>query len=137
MPKKEPLYPHIPKSRAKETQVEVIETGNRDWYEPGIHLKNPSPQQIEDAKEEAINKGFNAVYVHLVPEAKETDIEIERYHGIIVAVGGINTKTPSLPDWDISYVEYPPGQMEKFRGALMKARVNIVKVTDLRIYFSQ
>ena len=63
--------------------------------------------------------------------------EIERYHGIIVAVGGINTKSPSLPDWNLSYVEYPPGQMAEYRGALMKARVSIVKVTDRRIYFEQ
>lgn len=62
-------------------------------------------------------------------------LEIERYHGIIVAVGGIKTKVPNLPDWDLSYVEYPPGRMEEFRGALMRARVRIVKVTKQRIYF--
>lgn len=65
------------------------------------------------------------------------DIEIERYHGIIVAVGGINTKSPSLPDWNLSYVEYPQGQMKEYRAALMKARVDIVRVTDRRIYFEQ
>ena len=70
-------------------------------------------------------------------QSKEADIEIERYHGIIVAVGGIKTKTPSLPDWDLSYVEYPPGQMPAYRQALMKARVRIVRVTDRRIYFEQ
>lgn len=84
MPRREPLYPHVPKSKSQ-----------------------------------------------------EADIEIERYHGIVVAVGGINTKTPSLPDWDISYVEYPLGQMSKYRDALVKARVNIVRVTDRRIYFEQ
>lgn len=84
MPKREPLYPHVSKSKSQ-----------------------------------------------------EADIEIERYHGIIVAVGGINTKTPNLPDWDLSYVEYPPGQMKEFRSALMKARVNIARVTDQRIYFEQ
>ncbi|MBA7529654.1 hypothetical protein ES705_21852 [subsurface metagenome] len=67
MPKKEPLYPHIPKSKTKESgQVKVIETGDRDWHEIGIHLKNPTPQKIEDAKEDAINKGFDTVYVHLI-----------------------------------------------------------------------
>ena len=78
------------------------------------------------------------LYPH-VPKNKrqKADIEIERYHGIIVGVGGINTKTPSLPDWDLSYVEYPPNQMEKFRDALMKAHVSIVRVTDRRIYFEQ
>ncbi|MBA7704795.1 hypothetical protein ES703_113613 [subsurface metagenome] len=84
MAKKEPLYPHIPKSKGQ-----------------------------------------------------EADIEIERYHGIIVGVGGIKTKTPLLPDWDLSYVEYPPGQMPIYRQALMKARVRIVRVTDRRIYFEQ
>ena len=29
-------------------------------------------------------------------------VEIERYYGIIVTVGGINTKSPNLPDWNIS-----------------------------------
>ena len=78
------------------------------------------------------------LYPH-VPKSKrqETDIEIERYHGIIVAVGGINTKSPSLPDWDLSYVVFPQGKMPEYRQALMKARVNIVRVTDQRIYFEQ
>lgn len=65
------------------------------------------------------------------------NVEIERYHGVIVAVGGTNTKSPNLPDWNLSYVEYPPGQMKEYRAALMKARVNIVRVTDRRIYFEQ
>ena len=64
-------------------------------------------------------------------------VEIERYYGVIVAVGGINTKSPNLPDWDISYVEYPTGRMAEFGEALMKARVSIVRVTDKRIYFEQ
>lgn len=74
-----------------------------------------------------------------VPKSKsqEADIEIERYHGIIVGVGGINTKTPNLPDWNLSYVEYPPGRMPEYREAMMKARVSIVRVTDRRIYFEQ
>ena len=78
------------------------------------------------------------LYPH-IPKSKrqEADIEIELYHGIIVAVGGINTKSPSLPDWDLSYVEYPPGQMPEYRQALMKERVSIVRVTDKRIYFEQ
>lgn len=64
-------------------------------------------------------------------------IEIERYHGIIVAVGGINTKTPSLPDWNLSYVTYPPGEMPQFRDALIREHVHVVRVTDQRIYFEQ
>lgn len=64
MPKKEPLFPHVPKSRSKGSQVEVIETGDRDWFKVGIHLRNPSPEQIEDAKEDALNKGFDTVYAH-------------------------------------------------------------------------
>lgn len=78
------------------------------------------------------------LYPH-VPKGKsqEADIQIERHYGLIVAIGGINTKTPMLPDWDISYVEYPPSQMVKFRDALMKARVRIVRVTKQRIYFEE
>ena len=30
----------------------------------GIHLFDPTKKQIEDAKEDAINKGFPFVYVH-------------------------------------------------------------------------
>ncbi|MBA7529653.1 hypothetical protein ES705_21851 [subsurface metagenome] len=65
------------------------------------------------------------------------EIEIERYHGIIVGVGGIPTKDPNLPDWSLSYVEYPPGQMKEFRDALMKAHVRIARVTNMRIYFEE
>ncbi|MBA7584791.1 hypothetical protein ES708_26751 [subsurface metagenome] len=88
MPRKPPLFPHIPKSQ--------------------IQKANP-------------------------PE----EIEIERYHGIIVKIGGIPTKTLMLPDWDLSYVEYPPGQMKEYRDAMMKARLSIRQVTDRRIYFVQ
>jgi len=84
MPKREPLYPHVPKSKKQ-----------------------------------------------------ESEIEIERYHGIIVKIGGISTKTLNLPDWDLSYVEYPPGQMKEYRDAMMKARLSIRQVTDRRIYFVQ
>ena len=65
------------------------------------------------------------------------ELEVERHYGMIVAVGGINTKTTMLPDWELSYVEYPPGRMKEFRDALMKARVSIVRVTDRRVYFEQ
>lgn len=61
--------------------------------------------------------------------------EIERYHGQIAAVGGTTVKSPQLPDWDLWYVEYPPGNMSEYRQTLMKARARIVKVTDRRIYF--
>lgn len=78
------------------------------------------------------------LYPHM-PKSKrqEADIEIERYHGIIVAIGGIDTKSLSLPDWELSYVEYPQGQMSQYRQALIKARVYIARVTDRRIYFEQ
>ena len=33
MAKKEPLYPHVPKSRIKEREAQVAETGDRDWVE--------------------------------------------------------------------------------------------------------
>jgi len=68
---------------------------------------------------------------------QEGDIEIERHYGIVVGVGGINTKTLNLPDWELSYVEYPPGQMPNYRDAMTKARLSIVRVTDKRIYFEQ
>lgn len=64
-------------------------------------------------------------------------IEVERYHGIVVKVGNIPTKTLNLPDWDLSYVEYPPGKMPEYRSALMVAKIRLVRVTDRRIYFQQ
>ena len=96
MPKKEPLYPHVPKSQKTATRL---------------------PQ----------NK------LRFLPDSPE--IEVERYHGIIVAVGGINTKDPNLPDWNLSYVEYPPSKKVEFRDALLKEHIKIVRVTDMRIYF--
>ncbi|MBA7604640.1 hypothetical protein ES703_11766 [subsurface metagenome] len=81
------------------------------------------------------------LYPHIpksqIQKANPEEIEIERYHGIIVKIGGIPTKTLMLPDWDLSYVEYPPGQMKEFRSAMMKARLSIRQVTDMRIYFVQ
>jgi len=71
------------------------------------------------------------------PKEENNPMEIERHYGIVVGVGGINTKTLNLPDWELSYVEYPPGQMPKYRDAMMKARLSIVRVTDSRIYFEQ
>jgi len=72
---KEPLYPHVPKKRkvlypsgSSEFIVEVIETGDKDWLKPGVHLRNPLPKDIEDAKQDAINKGFHTVWVHRIEE---------------------------------------------------------------------
>ena len=62
-------------------------------------------------------------------------MEIERYHGRIVKVGEVNVKALMLPDWDLVYIEYPPGQMAEYRRALMKAHTRLTMVTDERIYF--
>lgn len=37
---------------------------NQNKNNQGIHLFDPSKRQIEDAKEDADNKGFRFVYVH-------------------------------------------------------------------------
>ena len=37
---------------------------NRNRNAMGIHLWDPTKRQIEDAKEDAANKGFPYVYVH-------------------------------------------------------------------------
>jgi len=78
------------------------------------------------------------LYPH-VPKGKRqnTDIKIERYHGFITQVGDAVVYSLNLPDWSVNYIEFPPGEMPEYRGALMQARVNIVRVTDSRIYFSQ
>ncbi len=64
-------------------------------------------------------------------------MEIERYHGQIVQVGDARVKVSGLPDWSLEYIEYPQGKMPEYRGALMKERMKIVKVTNQRIYFEQ
>lgn len=133
MPKKEPLYPHVPKSRAKGRLEALREIIAAKTVEDVIILKEKY-QDVELTPDDVA-----AIDEHIARLGKKQveDIEIERYHGIIVRVGGINTKTPNLPDWDISYVQYPPGRMKEYRDALMKARVSIVRVTDMRIYFEQ
>ena len=132
MPKKPTLYPHVPKSRAKGRLEALREILAAKTVEEVITLKG----KYQDV--ELTSDDVEAINEHIAGLGEtEANIEIERYHGIIVAVGGINTKSPSLPDWDISYVQYPSGQMTKYRDALMKARVTIVRVTDMRIYFEQ
>jgi hypothetical protein len=37
---------------------------NEDFCKVGIHLNNPSKQEIESAKEDAQNKGFKTVWIH-------------------------------------------------------------------------
>lgn len=64
-------------------------------------------------------------------------MEIKRYHGIIVKVGEVDVKDLNLPDWNLSYIEFPQGQMIEYRRALMKANVRLVHVTDMRIYFEE
>ena len=78
------------------------------------------------------------LYPH-VPKSKgqEADIKIERHHGIIVQVGDATVKIPNLPDWDLDYIEFPEGEMPKYRDALMRERVKIRQVTSQRIYFEQ
>jgi len=78
------------------------------------------------------------LYPH-VPKGKsqESDIKIERYSGFITLVGGATVRSLNLPDWSIDFIEFPPSEMPEYRRALMQARVTIVKVTELRIYFSQ
>lgn len=52
--------------------IKVIEVGDSDWFKPGIHLTTPSPVAIENAKEDAINKGFDTVYVHRIEKPPMT-----------------------------------------------------------------
>ena len=63
--------------------------------------------------------------------------QVQRHHGHIVQVGDARVKVPALPDWDLVYIEYPEGEMPKYRDALMRERVKIVQVTKQRIYFEQ
>jgi len=160
MPKKEPLYPHVPKSKKKSNPdtkyVARLDPAlaTRDVEEKVFESKDEAIAHAESLKvkmlpgdvvhvREGTGFEFNVIYRYQMPSPRGNpvkehgDIEIERSHGIIVAVGGINTKSPPLPDWALSYIEYPSGQKTQYRDALMKERVNIVQVTDRRIYFEQ
>lgn len=64
-------------------------------------------------------------------------IEVQRYHGQIIQVGSIRTKTVMLPDWSLSYVEFPPGEKNAYRDAFGGQGVRVEKVTNQRIYFEQ
>lgn len=64
-------------------------------------------------------------------------VEVERYHGFITKVGESTVKSVNLPDWSLDYVEVPPYAMPDYRTALMQARMRIVKVSKMRIYFEQ
>ncbi len=45
--------------------MRIIRTDDRaDYCKSGIHLCNPSKRKIEDAKEDAISKGFGVIYIH-------------------------------------------------------------------------
>lgn len=68
---------------------------------------------------------------------KEVSMEIERYHGRITKVGEVTVMALALPDWDLVYIEFPPGQMVEYRRALMRTDARLTMVTDERIYFEQ
>jgi len=89
MPKKPPLYPHVPKSK-------------------------PSANSFGGEK-----------------------AELKRLQGQIVEVGVNPVKVVALPDWSLDYVEYPPGEREKYRNAFARTGIRICKVTSRRIYFEQ
>ena len=78
------------------------------------------------------------LYPH-VPKNKrqEADIEIVRVAGFIIKMGTATVHSVALPDWSLDYIEFPQGEMSKYRRALMQARKQIIKVTDSRIYFCQ
>lgn len=110
--------------KATEQNVRAIAKAHAKQLRKQIDLPFPSPGQY------AISAGFLNIL-------RRKMIEVERYHGIVVKVGNIPTKTLNLPDWDLSYVQYPPGKMAEYRDALIKAKVRVEHVTDMRIYFRQ
>jgi len=67
----------------------------------------------------------------------ENQLKVQRYHGQIVQVGDAQVKTIVLPDWALEYIEFLEGEMPKYRAALMRERVKIIKVTSRRVYFEQ
>jgi len=61
--------------------------------------------------------------------------EIRLTAGQITAIGNSQVSLVQVPDWNLEYIEYPPGEMEDYRSALWHGRVRIVKITKKRIYF--
>lgn len=45
--------------------MRIIRTDEQsDYCKSGIHLHNPSKREIEETREDAINKGFRVTYIH-------------------------------------------------------------------------
>lgn len=61
--------------------------------------------------------------------------DYELYHGSVISILGETVMTPSLPDWDISYIKRQ--DLDEQRRIIRKAGLNIVKVTAERIYFEE
>jgi hypothetical protein len=44
--------------------VKVKRASKDDWFKVGVHVVAPSKAKLQDAKEDAANKGFSIVWVH-------------------------------------------------------------------------
>ena len=44
--------------------VKVKRAGKDDWFKIGVHIVAPTKAKLQDAKEDAADKGFGIVWVH-------------------------------------------------------------------------
>jgi hypothetical protein len=60
--------------------MRIVETDKQnDYAKIGIHLVNPSMKEIQEAKEDAISKGFEVIYIHKSgPSLNDTDKRLLR-----------------------------------------------------------
>ncbi len=63
-------------------------------------------------------------------------MKVERTAGFVTKVGDLEVMELSLPDWSLSYIEFPEGEISKYRTVLTRREgIRIRQVTPTRIYF--
>ena len=64
-------------------------------------------------------------------------MKVERTAGFVTKVGDLEVMELSLPDWPLSYIEFPEGKKSEYLQTLRQASVRIQKVFPTRIYFEE
>ncbi len=152
MSKKQPLYPHVTKSRKKPGTEElkswgeltlqeklayarrVVGSGIPGWdnmkaiaYEMGIE---PDEDEIPTLFE------LGKMVGGIVPGKLNKPIALEYQQGQLIRVGDIMVQTAIIGrEWVVDYIEVPPTEKAAYRDALLKARIKIIKVLSEHIYF--
>ena len=48
----------------------VRKAGKDDWFKVGVHIVAPTKQKLQEAKDDASNKGYGIVWVHPASSVK-------------------------------------------------------------------